>query len=535
MRTALLLSALAAAALAIPRPQDDLAGVDLALISQLFGTADSPRTAEEEYSGDNSGVGDAGADVVIQVVKEPTREELPSDYSESGGTGDRATVEVNSNYENCVDFAPLYQCVPYYQCHNGTIITDGTGLIDIRNGFGTLDAENSGCPGFLDVCCRDPDVEPAKPKEPLHQPKCGKRNTRGLQTRIQGFTEGESQFGEWPHMVAVLREEQPEQGGKPINLYQCGGSLIAPGVVLTAAHCVDKYRSTPRVLKVRAGEWDTQREGEPYQHQDRTIAAVRIHPEYLPGPLYNDLAVLFTESAFDLAPHVDTVCLPDLDDNFDYSQCFATGWGKDKFGADGEYQVVLKEINLPVVDNRTCQDQLRKTRLGQRFRLHPSFICAGGVAGKDTCKGDGGSPLVCPSKTSVDTYVQAGVVAWGIGCGEDGTPGVYASVSTAVCWIDYAMSGYYGAAAGGDSSSYWNYNYEKCGYWMEDTLDRLQRQIDGSSGNRQKQFIAQKSQYEEFKVTWNGDGDYVDLSVHQRVKEPLVSTTTSGSAVRFGK
>merc|ERR1712038_920786 len=125
----------------------------------------------------------------------------------------------------------------------------------------------------------------------------------------------------------------------------------------------------------------------------------------------------------------------------------------------------------------------------------------------------------------------------GIGCGEDGTPGVYASVSTAVCWIDYAMSGYYGAAAGGDSSSYWNYDYEKCGYWMEDTLNRLQKQIDGSSGNRQKQFIAQKSQYEEFKVTWNGgDGDdYVDISVHQRVKEPLVSTTTSGSAVRFGK
>merc|ERR1712013_914605 len=45
-----------------------------------------------------------------------------------------------------------------------------------------------------------------------------------------------------------------------------------------------------------------------------------------------------------------------------------------------------------------------------------------------------GSPLVCPSKYDPDTYVQAGMVAWGIGCGEDGTPGVYASVSKALCW-----------------------------------------------------------------------------------------------------
>merc|ERR1711972_529069 len=48
-----------------------------------------------------------------------------------------------------------------------------------------------------------------------------------------------------------------------------------------------------------------------------------------------------------------------------------------------------------------------------------SFICAGGVAGKDTCKGDGGSPLVCASKEDPFTFVQAGVVAWGIGCGEN--------------------------------------------------------------------------------------------------------------------
>merc|ERR1712098_743757 len=45
----------------------------------------------------------------------------------------------------------------------------------------------------------------------------------------------------------------------------------------------------------------------------------------------------------------------------------------------------------------TCQNKLRTTRLGSRFRLHPSFMCAGGVPGKGTCTGDGGGPLMCSS------------------------------------------------------------------------------------------------------------------------------------------
>merc|ERR1712029_596317 len=132
--------------------------------------------------------------------------------------------------------------------------------------------------------------------------------------------------------------------------------------------------------------------------------------------------------------------------------CFATGWGKDQFGAAGQYQVVLKEIDLPVVNHGVCQDKLRTTRLGQKYKLHDSFLCAGGIPGKDTCKGDGGSPLVCPSKYDPNTYVQAGIVAWGIGCGEQGTPGVYADVSKATCWIDQAITCHYSASTGNYNS-----------------------------------------------------------------------------------
>merc|ERR1712218_355398 len=267
-------------------------------------------------------------------------------------------------------------------------------------------------------------------------------------------------------------------GGEPetVNLYQCGGSLIAPGVILTAAHCVDKFRQNPTELKIRCGEWDTQHQTEPYPHQDRDVQNLAIHPEFDGRNLQNDFAVLFTSEDFILDQHIDTACLPAADESFDGTSCFATGWGKDQFGAAGEYQVVLKEIDLPVVSNGVCQDKLRSTRLGQKFKLHDSFLCAGGVAGKDTCKGDGGSPLVCPSKYDPNTYVQAGIVAWGIGCGEDNTPGVYASVSKGVCWIDYAMSCKFGQVSG-SFSSYWGYSAQQCQTWMDGELSRLNQEV----------------------------------------------------------
>merc|ERR1712004_158032 len=152
-------------------------------------------------------------------------------------------------------------------------------------------------------------------------------------------------------MCAVLDEEpvarDPGYGGEPqtVNFYQCGGSLIVPGVILTAVHCAAKFQQEPTKLKIRCGEWDTQNQTEPRPHQDRYVQNLDIHPEFNPRNLANDWAVLYTSQDFDLQAHIDTICLPQPEELFNGQTCFATGWGKDQFGAAGNYKVFWQPID----------------------------------------------------------------------------------------------------------------------------------------------------------------------------------------------
>ena len=119
----------------------------------------------------------------------------------------------------------------------------------------------------------------------------------------------------------------------------------------------------------------------------------------------NDISLLHLTEEFNLDSHLDTVCLPELvdnrEDNYDKENCVVMGWGKKAFNVRRP-QNVLKQVSLPIVDNDVCQNLLRRTRLGPRFDLDESFLCAGGNINADACTGDGGGSLVCPSKKDSD-------------------------------------------------------------------------------------------------------------------------------------
>lgn len=206
-------------------------------------------------------------------------------------------------------------------------------------------------------------------------------------------------------MTAIIRKDydySSPQGDK--NLALCGGSVINEHVILTGAHCVDKYvnkiqwnlqiwskffdfrfKYSPGDIKIRAGEWDTQTARERYPYQERDVVEILIHELFNPKSLDNDVALVILEKPLKFANNVKPVCLPKQGEVFTQQECYVTGWGKTQFGKKGNPSVILKKIDLPMVDRNTCQYNLRKTRLGKLFNLHKSFVCAGGIKGKDAC------------------------------------------------------------------------------------------------------------------------------------------------------
>ncbi len=73
-------------------------------------------------------------------------------------------------------------------------------------------------------------------------------------------------------------------------------------------------------------------------------------------------------------------------------------------------------------------------RSGQNEWIPRIFVCAGTAnGGADSCEGDSGGPMVVKDKNG--RYVLAGIISWGIGCGDRNRPGVYTRISEFRNWI----------------------------------------------------------------------------------------------------
>lgn len=259
------------------------------------------------------------------------------------------------------------------------------------------------------------------PEKNSHTWRCGVPSTQKT-SRLSYFTRiiggRPSTPGSWPWQVAVLNRFREAF---------CGGTLVSPRWVLTAAHCIRKR------LYVRIGEHDlTVKEG---TELELRVDSVTIHPEYDADTVDNDVAMLRLPVTLTASPSRGIACLPAPSQPLPANQlCTIIGWGKsrvtDDYGTD-----VLHEARIPIVSSEACRN------VYVDYRITDNMFCAGYRRGKmDSCAGDSGGPILCQDPRRPNRpWTIFGITSFGEGCGKRGKFGIYARLSNYVRWISKVM------------------------------------------------------------------------------------------------
>ncbi|KAG7386620.1 hypothetical protein PHYBOEH_008620 [Phytophthora boehmeriae] len=199
----------------------------------------------------------------------------------------------------------------------------------------------------------------------------------------------------------------------------CGGSLVAPNLVLTSASCT----TFGEINYVSVG---THYRNGTQDGEQIKVVSVTNHTDYNHDQGGYDFALVKLEKPSKFTP----VKLPAADGSDIKPGAYSTvmGWGQTTY-PNGTFSHELQRVSVELWENYDCAHVLD---------IVDTEVCAGGDAGKDSCTGDQGSPLIVEKTAGDADDVLVGVSSWGYGCGEAGYPGVYSRVSSAVEWINAA-------------------------------------------------------------------------------------------------
>mmetsp|Transcript_9133 Transcript_9133/g.20627 ORF Transcript_9133/g.20627 Transcript_9133/m.20627 type:complete len:744 (+) Transcript_9133:192-2423(+) len=293
--------------------------------------------------------------------------------------------------------------------------------------------------------------------------------------------------GRFPYVVSLQLEkvlDSAESGGAKVSdLHTCGGTLIAMDVVLTAGHCGYEELPSSQVTNaqgsvnaeghVNFGEMPqqifygadvgaynlTSNDGGGYTVDNMLFEKLVLHPEYtgFHGKGNNRMSLQHDVMLVKLYGASDQPLVrlhnPNLEDWAHHDPTIGedlvvTGWGDtDPASGDTSLASALHAATVSYVSNDDCEDskgyssiQSSVTKSEDYFEyegtISDDMMCALGESQQDACQGDSGGGLIrLGDDFNGNEDVQVGIVSWGLQCGDEDFPGVYARVGEHYDWI----------------------------------------------------------------------------------------------------